>query len=310
MKKIFNILFISSMAMTIWSCEDEDLTRIPDTSDGANLRVQFSSPTQSFLNLLELEASALEYSLYSENKNIDVVNVYMTFVDFSADTSSFEVLWESFSQADFDAGNGVITRGYTSNELAVLVGLGSFSDLDGGDFFNFRNEIILTDGRTYPSTQQVGGTPVSNVSNNITQATGTASFTTTWFAFVGCPSEIVAGKYIMNPTDAAAPCSNDAFGQAPGLAVDKEVDITQTGVVFFQFSDVALEYYVGFGFDEEQPHIFLDVCNTLLNSSAQGQFNIVGTGNHDPETNIFNIQWIDLGNATITCENTLVPATE
>lgn len=303
MKNIKLFIAIVIPMVIFSSCEDEDTIRIPQNLEkGANVRFSLTSG-KTFLNFLDLANSTVEWKVFTENTNLTKVDLFLTYSPSGGTMDSAEFILETYTPASFT--NGELLRSYTSDELAVIVGHPDASALAGGDLFNFRIEATLDDGRVYPSATVGGNT---NTTPNIQNAAATTSFTETFFTFVGCPTELVGGTYLGSPTTPATPCSNDPFGQAGAVVSDKEVTLSQIGVVFWNITDVSGQYYTGFNFNPEQQVQLLDVCNNLSTSGTTGaQFNLSVTGTHDPATNQIDLQWIDLGNALITCENTYLP---
>ncbi len=299
MKSVSNYIPIIFCVVGLICCEEED--NPPDIDLSLNMRVEFDRPDVSYINYAHLERASISYTVYSPNKNIDKIDFFVTHGNIITEFYADEIKFETLTQSDFDADEGAIQRIYTAQQLAQVLGKQSAQDLSAGDIFDFRIETTLTDGRVYPPDTLTNPAPGSfnfGVASN---------YTSNFFTYVGCPSEIIPGNYLGSPTDPVLPCSNDAFGQAPSIKFDKSIKLTKVGFLKYRFSDVSGEYYTGFPIDSNVPHIFVDICNTLFHFSAEGGFNIIANGTHNPLTNQIDIQWTDLGNANITCENTYTP---
>jgi len=86
-------------------------------------------------------------------------NVYVSFDDNNADNgdlSTESTLWKSFGPSDFaslgDKGNLGMTLSIPFSEIAGFVGAGNTGDVISGDRFQFRTEIVHTDGRVFSSS--------------------------------------------------------------------------------------------------------------------------------------------------------------
>ena len=327
MKQLIKYTLLISMGLFVLpSCEDEDEIRVPSFEEGVNARA-IVTVEKSFLDFTNLEDASYAFEYTSANpEDIERAVIYATFIDFN-DTINFpapgkDSVYAEFEIASLTGSEFPMDFEWTSEFLASQVGFSVLPDpanptqlsFSGGDFYNFRFEITDTQGRVWdvddanPSiTGNSGGT--ISLEDPFKSKTFGSSFTTTLFTFVGCPTEIVPGDYIMEPTNGVGNwCSNSPFAGAV-LVDEKEVTISQTGIVFFEISDVTLEYYVNLGpnLNADQGLIILDVCNQILLSElTTAQFNGIDiTGLHDPSTNSMEIQWVDRVNSNITCENTL-----
>lgn len=294
-------ILITTTLIFLLSLSCEESIRTPDITEGVNVRVQFSEG-KSYFDFSDLSNSEIEYSVFTENNNISTIEIGLTFIPDGINEAS-RIVFDSFILDEFD--DGALTRSISSIEMAELLGYNSIYDFVGGEMFNFDVVVTLDDGSVYPAiTIETPGkkTENTNISPNI-QETATTSFTQNFSTFVGCPSQMVEGTYIGNATDPALPCSNDPFGQSGGLTKDQEVKITQIGVISWRISDVARDYYA-FWVRNEPLNMF-DVCNRLVSYyTKEATFDIIATGTHNPITHQIDLQWMDLNNAQIACENT------
>jgi len=186
-----NIIKYSSWAFILvilfGSCEDPDAVRIPDFEKAANVRISVD-PGYSSLRADDLDNAQIVFSVYSENENIESVEISATYYSFSQDSSYSEQIIRTYTQNDFDAGNGIIPDvTLTASELAGIFGMGAASDLGGGDRFDFHNVTTLTNGRVFPDTVKLVTGDVVNVTPNIINSASTTSFTVGFTAYVSCP---------------------------------------------------------------------------------------------------------------------------
>lgn len=296
------VLLIASI---FFSCEESE--RTPEPTEGVNVRIQFSEG-KSYFDFGDLSNSELEYSVFTENKNLASIEIGLTFIP-DGRTVATRVIFDSFTLDDFS--DGSLTRSVDAEEMALLVGYASAEEFVGGEMFNFDVVATMDDGRIYPE-ETLGSLDLkdetSNISPNIREGAA-SSFTQNFSTFIGCITEMVEGTYIGNATNPGMPCSNDPFGYSGTLTVDKEIKVTRIGPVSWNFSDVMRFYFQGFAFNtDNEPIQVFDICNSLISFDSKGSlFNIVATGTHDPITHQIDLQWTDLGNQLITCENTYVP---
>ncbi len=113
-------------------------------------------------DLANLNSSVYEMEVYFvDNEGGTAVaqyNVYAAFDDnnpANGDLSSESTLWKSFGPSDFaptgSKGNLGMTLTIPFSEIAAFVGAGNTGDVISGDRFQFRTEIVHTDGRVFSS---------------------------------------------------------------------------------------------------------------------------------------------------------------
>ena len=289
-KNIAYIFCLLTLGFGLTQCAQDSVLKIPEPVSGGQVKVEFQEG-RSFLNALDLANAAIVMDLTPTDREggtlIQSITIFATYTDFSDDSTYAEV--EVGTVADF---NSPLT--YTADFLAGLWGFSSV-DLGGGDRFDFTVNVNMVDGRVFTPENSSDGICLEENSR------GTCSF----FTFVGCPTEVVAGSYTGTP----APCVNDPFGQDGNRQVDADVEVSQVGVVSFRFSNADLGYYVGFGFPL-QPLTILDVCNDFnLASRAEASFSITveAPSGYDPGTSTATIQWLDAPNAGIECVSEFTP---
>ncbi|EMR01155.1 hypothetical protein [Cesiribacter andamanensis] len=266
MKKLIayiSLLFLSLAVLT--GCEDEDAVRVPDLIEGASLRVVFPDPQLSLFNFDNPEQSRIQFDLYTQNRNIDSVNIYATYLDASEGVTypitpqgqaQRRQLVKTYRQSDFNSEGAIKNATITLAEAAAAFGL-QLSDIEGADVFNFYNQVVLTDGRRFPESIEL---PDGYSSNTVTpdiagRGVQTSSFNAGFTSFVACslPSGYATGRYRVEQIGGAT----DPFsGTGPRFGT-VEVTVIQTSPIGRQF---ALSYY---GFDNITFNYQL-VCGELV----------------------------------------------
>lgn len=280
-----NILTYCSMlalgGLLLAGCADEDTQRVPDLLTGANVRV-VANPERAFLDFTDINNSVYEFTVYSENTDIDRAEFMFSYFDISEDSTYDE---QMVTVSTFPN-----TVSLSAAELANLFGLSGPEHFGGADQFNFRTIATMTDGRTFSA---------ANSSPNIVAASGTTSFTALFSTFVGgCTSEIPAGGTWLS------------VSQQTPFGADRKSGITITPIEgqpnFYQVSDVSNSLYAPFpNFNADQPVQIEDVCNTIFIRSSNGaQPAIVtntaagfGPGSYDPATQSIQLPWYDATNS-------------
>jgi hypothetical protein len=272
------------------ACEDDDTLRIPkEFEKGPNVRIQLD-PDFSFIDFDDLENAKVRFTIYSESANLDLVELraFYTAVDGSiSDTATVA----SYTQADFDVANGIITDEVTAQEIVNAIGLeNGLGSLQGGDSFTFLNRTRLQNGTVYPSNTVNGN---SNVTPNIQNAAATTSFTSSFITFVGCPSDVEAfvGTYTSEII-----ASN--FAGFVGSTND-EVTIRFIGPEPFRYevSDISSLAYVPFG-GSAYPGDIYDICGNpqMLTTNTFGTTVDEGGGTWDPNTGTLTLNLFETFN--------------
>lgn len=237
------------MALVITvSCRDEDAVRIPEFESGVSARV-FLYPDRSFVNFEDLTKASVAFDVYTFNKNIDEIIYYIRYVDASDPGTTYPTM-TGLTVAGSSFVDGKVTElELTAAELTALFNLpGGINYLDGGDFFVFTTEARLTDGRVITAT---------NSAPSITGG-GSASFTTTFTVYVGCPSPTttIAGTY-----EATMVYNN--FGLGVGNTAEVEVTFVGPEPFRYRVTDHTVGLYVPFG-GVKYPADFYDICGTTV----------------------------------------------
>ena len=189
---------ISLACIILISCKTEEEVRIPEMLEAANVRIKLD-PDFSSLRADDIDNAKIVFSVFSENKNIDKVEISVQYYNFAGDSSYTRRLLRTFSQSEFDGADGAIRNvTYTSADLAALFGLASVNDLGGGDRFDFFNVTSLDNGLVFPDTVRIPGNFI-NISPGVVNTAATTSFTIGFTTYVACPIDInfATGDYLI-----------------------------------------------------------------------------------------------------------------
>lgn len=188
MKKLSYTLILSGiLSLILYSCQKLEETRIPETEKAANVRIQLD-PKYSSLRADDIPNAKIVFSVYSENTNIDQVELIAEYYNFASDSLYSRRIIRTFKQSDFDAADGAIKNiTITSKDLAKTFGLASLNEMGGGDRFDFYNITSLTNGLVFPDTILLNGNPVLNISPGVINTASTTSYTTGFTVYVACP---------------------------------------------------------------------------------------------------------------------------
>jgi hypothetical protein len=168
---------VALMAVLAVGCnpEDNDHLKIPEFVSGGTVWAKVV-PEQSFFNVNDLANSryALDLSAYDfeDGTLIASYDIYVSFVDASEDSVYDEVSLRKVTE--FPSRIEI-----SPDEIADAIGLpNGRDDFGAGDFFDFRMEVIMKDGRVFTA---------ENTTDDIVleeRARGTFALQT----FVGCPT--------------------------------------------------------------------------------------------------------------------------
>jgi hypothetical protein len=294
MKYMINKLFLSVLFIAIaFACSDD--VRIPDFEDGPNVRIIVDTKSAAINFFSDISQAKIKYDLYSENKNIDNVDIRV-----QRNGTGTPVSIVKFTQADFDNGDGVIKgQELTLTQVAAALNLpGGISGFQGADKLTFFNFTTLTNGVTYPSATVNGQL---NLSPTIQQANASTSFTSNFQVNLICPSTIPEGSYTATQTD-----TDVFFGGPNPLPSTNQVTITKVAGTTNQYliSDISAGGYFeccgASGFKKDQPAIIRDVCLGIsVVSGSNAQITIgqgVSAGSWDPTTNTLIVHYDDVSN--------------
>ena len=294
MKLTINKLVLSILLFAVaFACSDED--RIPDFENGPNVRIVLDANSAAVNFFSDLSQAKIKFDLYSENKDINVVDIRV-----QRNGTGTPVSIIKFTQTDFDNGGGMI-KGTELNLTQVAAALnlpGGLSGFKGADKISFLNFTTLVNGVTYPSATVNGQL---NLSPTIQQANATTSFTSNFQVNLVCPSTIPEGSYTATQVD-----SDIFFGGPDPLPSTNQVTITKVAGSPNQYliSDISAGGYFeccgSSGFKKDQPAIISDVClgiSVVSGKNAQvtlGQG--VSIGSWDPATNTLIVHYDDISN--------------
>lgn len=253
MKKFRYLIPIIGLALISHSCSQIDQARIPDILKAANVRIQLN-PNYSTLRADDISNAKIEFSVFSENKNIDQVELSAQYYNFAGDTLYARRRVKVFKQSDFDAVNGAIKNvTYTSSDLAALFGLASSNDLGGGDRFDFFNVTKLTNGLIFPDTLPLPG-ETTNLSPAIVNTSATTSFSVGFTIYVACPinPQFGTGDYMLEQISGP----DDPFFGNPTRWAPEKVNITAVSPIERTFG--------GKYFTFDIPFNFLLICGKVL----------------------------------------------
>ena len=259
MKNYFKkyLLFVVTGMLVFTSCEEPTLpvdTVVDGVTRGAALRtvVLVSNQLPIGDETARFEAQ-FEVQDIEQGTLVDNINVYIGFNDNTVESGAPdldvpEALFATLSSADFTEGPFGLPRTsfmVTLDEMLQFTGVNE-SDLFGGDFFPIRFELVLSDGRTFSSTN-------SNA-NNLGGSFYNSPFI--YFPTVICPVPETAfvGTYTLTQ-------ENDGiFG-----AVIREEDVAVTAASSTQRSiagNLYPQFNGGAGFDDT--FTFDLICNSVV----------------------------------------------
>jgi len=158
MRKIFGYISITAL---LFACSaDPELGPII-TIDSAEIGAfpRLLELTSGEYDLANLSTSAYVHELdfRSENggRNVTEYRIFVSHTDnddSNGDQSVSEELYRSFTQSDFvensSTGNLGLTLNFPFTEIASDLGI-DINDVSPGDFFSFRSEVTLDDGRVF-----------------------------------------------------------------------------------------------------------------------------------------------------------------
>ena len=269
------ILFIIVTSFIFFGCEDDEAVRVPEFQNGANVRLQLAPESQS-INFADLQNSALTFSVYSENDNIEEIEITGTYYNFELDSAFEKRVLVTLAQNDFN--NGMVEDiSFSTEDLAAIFEVpGGIDGIGGGDRFDIFNKTTLTNGLVFPDTTI---RDKLNVEQGI--ITGeSSSFTYSKTVFVACPIEetFATGKYKLEQIEGPS----DLFFGDPYIFAPEVVNIEAVTPIERTFS---VSYYTFTGIDFN----FLLICGNVLVGTTSSGLSCGGpdlgwTGASDPGT--------------------------
>ncbi len=165
MKKIINKFILIVLAVSTFSCSDAN-NAIYDVFDGVEYGAiirTLNTGNQNF-NLFDL-SSSWDITIETQDEKfgalLSQVVVYVGYTDNKDDgndNNRAEVVLNTIPASEFTTrANGLPTTSlmYTLNDMVTALGLAS-GQYNGGDTFNIRLEVVLTDGRTFSAADGSG----------------------------------------------------------------------------------------------------------------------------------------------------------
>lgn len=158
--KIKKILFLTFATIALWSCSDDDSNVIADDFDnGAVIEIVGTANNSIVSNTLDGGlTTTLEYRDAENGVLLDVLNVYITFLDNTENAGDStnaivrqEVLLRTVASTDFSIGQDGFPRHtliVTTQDFLSITN-NSLDGIASGDEYIVRFEIILTDGRIF-----------------------------------------------------------------------------------------------------------------------------------------------------------------
>jgi hypothetical protein len=197
MKHLLYSAFITLSALLIISCEEQEDFGLVQSEKGFNLRL---APDKNSFDISAGDPE-INFTIYSDNKDIDKVTIYVDLIKFGSDGPTPQALLKEIP-GNLLGNSPSANVQMKLSEFVEAVGL-TLDDLGGGDIFNIYNKVALSDGRVYPDTLELDGEEFANVENAFFTAAGTTSFTTTLTFPVLCPfvTEDAIGTYSVTRDD-------------------------------------------------------------------------------------------------------------
>jgi hypothetical protein len=260
------ILFILSASLILSGCRDEEVVRFPEFQDGVNLRISVD-PAFSFLNADDLAGAKVQFSLYSENDDLQEVELSMVYYNFSQDSTYPATVWKTYGQGDFSDG-AILNEVITAQSIASLYGIDQ-SLIGGGDRIDIANQTTLTDGRVFPSaTLPDTRFEAINISPSIQGSPASGAFSTGFTAFVACPisQSFATGTYLLEQVSGPP----DYFFGGEKAWGEMEVSIDAVNLITRSFSPTYYTFDVDFS--------FLLVCGNILVGTTSAGLSCGGAG--------------------------------
>lgn len=186
--KYIPLVFSALIILVLTSCEDEDTIRVPEFKEAATMRIQVV-PEFSFINFADLANGKLQFSLFTENDNLDRMELSLEYYNLGQDSLYPKMIWRTFSASEFGSDGIIRDVTFTTQDLIDFYNLPSEATVTGGDRMDFSNVTYLTDGRMYPDTVLKNTDfETVNVTPNIINANTTTSFSVGFTAYVACPT--------------------------------------------------------------------------------------------------------------------------
>ena len=281
-------LFIIATLSILSQCTDDSKIRIPDIPGGVNLRI-IVDPAHTGIFTDKIATDFLAFDMYSENKDLRLVEIYSS-------KAGEKKLMKSFSQADFDNGNGKVRVEFKASDFAAAFAEPGLADGSKVGNFALSPLVKLNDGRVYPSYIRFSSTDsLLNIGPSINGAPA-SSFTLGFNSFITCPAVDISGPYKVVE---AKGMSTD--GCCPNLVTlsGKIVTITRLTASSFKISDLTGGLYFdwydvyGIGKPEDSPGEIAYSCDEVFIQNSPEPFGdkFAGQGIYDQTTKTLSYDW-------------------
>lgn len=258
MKKIiYKLLLLSTVAFIFSGCEDELIVDevFSGVTRGAILRTISANNSFNIFDETTTFDAELEEDDLEGGDLLSEINLFLSFednTDDGVDNSKDEILIDNFAAADLgisDSGLPKVDFSFSLAESLSTIGL-SDGEFFGGDIFNFRFEVILTDGRVFSA---------DNANSTVTSGTFFQSPFNYAVTIKCIPPSPVAGDYILDLVDSFGDGWDGAFltvtidGVATDFTIDDGEEASFTVNVPMGTTDLLFEYTAG-SFESEHSY--------------------------------------------------------
>lgn len=290
MKLISKITLCLGLSILLWSCKDEDKIRIPEMLTGVNMRI-IVDPEHNQINYQTVTTDKFAFDAYSENTDLDKVDITATYKDQTATLATF-------SQSDFV--NGKLRAEFTADDFADAFGVPGFTDGTSGGTFSIRPVVTLNDGRVYPSFVNVNDSvSFYNLATSIVGSSPAAgAFTIQVITAITCSPLDISGDYLVV---SATGTSTDGCCPGEVTVSGNIVHVTADNATIFSVSDITgglyLEWYDVYGITapEDSPGKLFYNCSevNITNTIEPFGTGVSGGGPYDAATGTITYSWVN-----------------
>lgn len=292
---IFSILLLIK-------CTDDDKIKVPEILDGVNLRVVVD-PLHTGIFTDKITTDYLAFDMYSENKDLAEVLLFVT-------KGGERKLAKSFTQSDFNNGNGKVRVELKAGDFATIFNDPALADGSKVGNFTFNPQVKLNDGRVYPSFVKFVDTVTTSTGNMIAvldsvlnlapsiNGAANSSFTLQFLSFITCPAVDISGNYLVEDatgtsTDGCCPQVTTVKGN-----IIKVTRLTNSSFTLSDFSGgLYFEWYDVYGIEkpEDSPGEISFSCNQVNFQRTTEPFgeSVTGTGTYDPVAKTIIYDWLN-----------------
>ncbi|MGB3080882.1 MAG: hypothetical protein WBB31_17505 [Saprospiraceae bacterium] len=287
MKNISYLISLVCLGIFWLSCKDD--VRIPEYQLGANLRLVLD-PAHSFINSTTVSTDFIAFDAYSENKDLDHVDIVITY-------KGQDHLFKRYSQEDFSTGS--VSGQFNGGDLASWFGIPGFADGSRGGNFLIHPIVTLDDGRIYPSFVHTSATDsILNIGTGPLGSVGTGAFTLQKGTAILCPPVDISGNYkVVSATGQSTDgCCPDVVTVSGNIVAINGLAGSSTN---FSVSDITgglyFAWYAVYGITgpDDSPGEFLFNCNevTIVNTQEPFGTAVQGEGVYDASAGTITYTW-------------------